>query len=128
VLAYWVTVPLTGACDTVRAASVKSNSNTIKRDVFGDVGIKSLPQVPNKSFSVFPNPNSGNFTLRFGSDFGKNVEINILSITGAQVWQGKFSSERQTLSLDLPDLINGVYLIQVKDNNIKYYKKMVISK
>jgi hypothetical protein len=66
--------------------------------------------------------------LRFGSDFGKNVEINILSITGAQVWQGKFSSERQTLSLDLPDLINGVYLIQVKDNNIKYYKKMVISK
>ena len=128
VLAYWVTVPLTGACDTVRAASIKTNSNTIRRDVFGDVGIKSLSQVPNKSFSVFPNPNSGNFTLRFGSDFGKNVEINILSITGAQVWQGKFSSERQTLSLDLPDLINGVYLIQVKDNNIKYYKKMVISK
>jgi hypothetical protein len=85
-------------------------------------------KAPNKSFSIIPNPNSGNFKLLFGSDFGKNVEINILSITGAHVWQGKFSSDRQTLSLDLPDLINGVYLIQVTDNNIKYYKKMVISK
>ncbi len=127
-LAYWVTVPLTGACDTVRAASIKSNSNTVRRDVFGDVGIKSIMKAPNKSFSIIPNPNRGNFKLLFGSDFGKNVEINILSITGTHVWQGKFSSDRQTLSLDLPDLINGVYLIQVTDNNIKYYKKMVISK
>jgi hypothetical protein len=128
VLAYWITVPLDDACDTLRAASIKSSSNIIRRDVFGgDVGFASASKGLT-SFDILPNPNNGNFVLHFKNNFKNQIDIQIISTVGSTVWSNAVSANKQQLNVELPELNQGVYLIQVTENNIKHYKKMIINK
>jgi hypothetical protein len=125
-LAYWITVPLDDACDTIRAASFKSRSNTVRRDnIFDGIERHSLSL---SSFEIIPNPNNGNFTLSIKNDFKNQIEIDIISVVGTKVWSSILTAGKQQLKVDLPELGEGVYLIQVTESNKKHYKKMVINK
>jgi hypothetical protein len=126
VLAYWITVPLDDACDTLRAANVKTNSNVVRRDVFAD-GIKQIASGLS-SFDILPNPNNGNFMLSLKNNFKNQIDIDIISILGSTVWSSKIPAGKQQLKVDLPELVQGVYLVQITENNKKHYKKMVINK
>ena len=56
------------------------------------------------------------------------IDIDIISILGSTVWSSKIPAGKQQLKVDLPELGQGVYLIQVTESNKKHYKKMVINK
>jgi len=123
-LAYWITVPLDDACDTIRAASIKSRSNIVRRDI---VGLEKISKGLN-SFDIIPNPNNGNFMLSIKNDFKNQIQIDIISVVGTTVWSSILPAGKQQLKVDLPELGQGVYLIQVTESNKKHYKKMVINK
>jgi hypothetical protein len=128
VLAYWITVPLNSNCDTSRAANANTSSNIIRRDVFGgDVGFKNV-STGLSSFDIIPNPNNGNFALSIKNDFKNQVEIDIISVVGSTVWNSILPVGKQQLKIDIPALDQGVYLIQLTENNKKHYKKMIINK
>lgn len=126
VLAYWVTVPLDDACDTLRAASIRTRSNIVKRDIIG--GFKEVTSAPGFIFDIIPNPNQGNFRLSFKNDFKSELSIDIYTSIGNTVWSSKYHAGKEALKIDLPELTQGVYLIQVTESNKKYYKKMIINK
>jgi hypothetical protein len=125
VLSYWITVPLNGACDTIRAANVKSLSNVIKRDIAG--GVKNL-LAGQSTFDIIPNPNNGAFILKIENDFRAPIEVNINTVLGASVWNNKIPAGKNMLTIDLPELPQGVYFVQLTENNKKQYKKMIINK
>jgi hypothetical protein len=126
VLAYWVTVPLDDACDTLRAASIRTRSNIVKRDL--PTKLKELSVPSSFAFDIIPNPNNGNFRLTFRNDFKNQIDVDIYSSMGNNVWNSKLLGGKENLKLDLPELTDGVYLIQVTENQRKYYKKMIINK
>jgi len=126
VYAYWITVPL-NVCDTSRAASAKTNSNIVRRDIITIPGMKPI----NKGLSIFdiiPNPNNGSFMLSLKHDFKNQISVDIISSMGTTVWSNTLPSGKEKLIVDLPQLNQGVYLIQVTENNKKQYKKMIVNK
>jgi hypothetical protein len=127
VRAYWVTVPLDDICDTSRAAIGNSSSNIIRRDALTIDGVKNFSKGISK-IDINPNPNNGSFTLSLMNDFKNQVEIEIISVIGNSVWSSKLPAGKDKLKVELPDLQEGVYLIQLTENNKKHYKKMVINK
>jgi hypothetical protein len=78
-----------------------------------------------KSFSVYPNPTEGKFTIEF-NDSQKSIAIRILSILGEEVQNKRFQNTNNIqLELNQP---NGVYILEVSDEQknkavLKFIKK-----
>lgn len=70
--------------------------------------------------SLYPNPASD--FIKINTD--KDVEVKIYSINGALVKQGKTVNK----TLDVSDLSNGNYIIQIDNNSNKQNLKLIISK
>jgi hypothetical protein len=60
--------------------------------------------------------------------FKNQIELDIISVVATTVWSSILPVGKQQLKVDLPELGQGVYLIQVTESNKKHYKKMVINK
>ncbi len=65
--------------------------------------------------TLYPNPNDGNYVLRFSNNIEKqNVEITIFDIKGKEVFKEvKYSQNGSQLDLS-HNLLNGTYLVKVK--------------
>jgi len=66
-----------------------------------------------KHYTIFPNPASDQINLSFPS-FLNNVNVKIISVTGQTVYQ-KANLSGDNLSLNVSDLANGIYIIQISD-------------
>jgi hypothetical protein len=66
--------------------------------------------------------------LSIKNDFKNQIQIDIISVVGTKVWSSILPAGKQQLKVDLPELGQGVYLIQVTESNKKHYKKVVINK
>lgn len=127
VFAYWITVPLE-TCDTSRAAIPKCRSNIVRNGGGLAFGIEDIKGFDFLNFDVLPNPNSGRFNLKLKTENKGQVTVEIINVVGTLVWTSNLSAEKNNLTIDLPNIEQGVYLIQVSEQNKKHYKKMVISK
>lgn len=79
------------------------------------VGINDI--IKNKSnVNVYPNPNNGNFTIKY--DFQNNATgiVNIMDIAGKLVASYPLLNTKNNLQINASELDNGVYLYQVVVN------------
>ncbi|MBQ6083469.1 MAG: T9SS type A sorting domain-containing protein, partial [Bacteroidales bacterium] len=78
-------------------------------------------------FKVYPNPTNGVITIEIGDNetFQKTslqaTEYTITNICGQIVMKGTISSE--TRQIDISNLENGMYFINVGDKSLKFVKK-----
>ncbi|WP_300565168.1 reprolysin-like metallopeptidase [Flavobacterium sp.] len=80
-----------------------------------------------QNFSLFPNPNNGNFTLKFNSASDNDIKIIVHDLRGRQVYEKSFSNEgnfNQNINLD--KVQSGVYLVSVLDGDQKIVKRIII--
>ena len=78
-------------------------------------------------FTLYPNPNNGNFTVQFNSDSTNDVNINIHDLRGRQVFAKSYQNNglfNQTMQLS--NVQSGVYLVTVQDGARKEVKKIVV--
>lgn len=127
VFAYWITVPLE-TCDTTRAASVKCRSNIVRNGGGLAFGLEDKIAADYLSFDILPNPNNGRFNLKMRNENKGQAKVQITNVIGNTVWTSNLSSGKSNLTIDLPNLEQGVYLIQVTENNKIHYQKMIINK
>ncbi len=80
------------------------------------------------SIKVYPNPNTGQFEIEFGSTLDVNSTITITDITGKtfQTFKGA-DVVNNKLPIDLSEVSAGVYLIQVTSNGNVANKKVTIT-
>ncbi|WP_179354307.1 S8 family serine peptidase [Winogradskyella vidalii] len=82
------------------------------------------------SLVVFPNPNKGEFTIRFDSDLNNNqdVKVDIYDIRGRSVYQNTFISDNvqfnQTINLN--DVASGVYIANISKGSTVTSHKIII--
>lgn len=80
-----------------------------------------------KDFSLYPNPNNGNFTLKFNSASSNDIKINVFDMRGRNVFEKSYSntgSFNQDINLDKVQA--GIYLVSISDGDLKTVKRIVV--
>ena len=80
-----------------------------------------------ENFSIYPNPNNGNFTIQFNSNSGNEIKVNVHDIRGREIFNKSYDNNgffNENLQLD--NVQSGVYLVTVEDGSRKEVKKIVI--
>jgi hypothetical protein len=96
------------------------NSATVSVAVSDCVGLNEMDM--NSDFSAFPNPNNGNFEIKFsGSNSGTLFIYNALS---ELVYQIEFENE-ETVKIHLRSMANGIYYLKVNTSGHSLNKKII---
>ncbi|MGB1204918.1 MAG: T9SS type A sorting domain-containing protein [Chitinophagales bacterium] len=112
---YVVRVVLNGSCETT--------IGSYKAPYF------SNPSDEQASISLYPNPNNGSFTLAMQHSENGKLDINIYDVVGKQIYSIKAQKETTDFArnIQLPDIRQGVYFVEIGLNEQeKYIKKVVI--
>lgn len=110
-----------GLCSSI-IASKKTNDQL---DFENELNIENdeISKSTNKAI-LYPNPNSGIFTLYLRTDSGK-INYNIYDIKGNVIHSG--STDQAELDINLPNLPTGVYIVKLNGDNhnetIKFIKQ-----
>ena len=80
-----------------------------------------------ENFTIYPNPNNGNFNINFTSQSSNDIEVIVHDIRGRQVYNKSFSSNTVfNQNIQLNNVGSGIYIVTVKDGERKENKKIVI--
>ncbi len=65
---------------------------------------------------IYPNPNSGTFTLELTLEKEEQIEWKIFDLTGRQLKSGKLPGGAKQIrsSIEITDLVDGLYLVELR--------------
>lgn len=86
------------------------------------VGIEESNEGRSNSFSIYPNPGKGHFTLQFEQSNEQRF-IRLLDLQGREIWNKTYAGGIITLQVDGPQ---GIYLLEVLDSRGNRKVKKVI--
>lgn len=78
-------------------------------------------------FTIYPNPNNGEFRIKLNSVSNNTIEVIVLDLRGRSIYNKSFgtsSSFEETINLG--NIQSGMYLVNVTDGNKRSTKKVVI--
>jgi Secretion system C-terminal sorting domain len=103
---------------------VEVDSNGCEHPFCAPVSVPQAPEVKEGTLSVYPNPNTGSFTIRLSAAANEPTAVVISSITGAAVQQFAGTTNKDTeVALHMPP---GMYLISVTTASGRWVQKMVV--
>lgn len=79
----------------------------------------------NNSFSLYPNPTSGNVTIHFNNRSSLPNEIILCNSSGQRVWYKK--TNENTIKLNVGHFPKGLYLVQVKSKTGTMFGKLIVN-
>ena len=71
-----------------------------------------------KYFSCYPNPAHNSLNLQFSDVLSENTTLNLYNMNGKQVMSKSLPAGSSEASLDIHDIIGGVYILEIKNNAI----------
>lgn len=79
---------------------------------------------------ISPNPNNGQFTIHLQAPAGKNLRIEILNLIGTKLFTHEIvtASGKNTQQVNLPELTDGVYFLNINCPGKTITKKLIIRK
>lgn len=117
---------VTGAvADTTYYIRVSSYGTTASGN-FGicvvDAGLNALAEGKSNLFEIYPNPSNGLFTINFKD--AQKREVKVFSALGSLIYKESLVDKMNTFNLN--HLVNGVYLVEIEEDGLKYNQKIVI--
>ena len=80
-----------------------------------------------QDFSLYPNPNGGNFTVKFTSNNSDDVLVAIFDMRGRQIYKNQFSNTGNfNENIDLNTIQAGVYLVSITNGDTKLVKRIIV--
>ena len=77
------------------------------------------------TLNIFPNPSNGNITVKFENSTSKNISIKVINLLGEVVYLTN-SYLNESTTIDLSNLANGFYHIQINCDGKIATKKIII--
>src|SRR4030095_10298326 len=97
-----------------------------------EIPLRELPQFSsdesNASISVFPNPSTGTFTIKFINNDAGIAEIYVTDLTGRLLKQKTATYQNKEMVFDARNLSNGIYMLRVDYNGKSETLKLNIYK
>lgn len=89
-------------------------------------GIDELAaQIP---FDVYPNPNNGQFNIRFNGKNIKAEQIQVLDISGKSIAFTRQSQSADLIDIRLQDPGSGIYFVRILTRDGNYTRKIVLTR
>lgn len=114
---YWKIVPYNAGCNGAVSDTFSFTTGEV-------AGINDSVLA---NFSLFPNPNNGNFTVKFNSVTGREIKMAVYDIRGRQLLNKAVTNTgliEETLSIG--GVGAGVYLVNIQDGDSVITKKIII--
>lgn len=87
----------------------------------------SVDEFSADSFSLFPNPNSGTFTIKLKSFSGKDIQVHVYDVRGRSIFKNSYNNTSDiTQEINLNNVQSGMYLVNVSDGDKQVTKKIII--
>jgi len=106
-----------------------NNCSAVSAPLFFDcpIGVDDLPELEN-SLAVYPNPNSGIFTLAFELSQSSDVRLSVADILGQQVYQNTLTdfSGFYKENIRIEQANTGLYIMQIQVGSHVSYKKFLV--
>lgn len=81
-----------------------------------------------ENFTIYPNPNKGNFVVQFDSASGNNVKIGVHDLRGRLVFENSYQNTGTfNQSIQLNNVQSGIYMVTVQDGERKEVKKIIVN-
>ncbi|MCK8480945.1 T9SS type A sorting domain-containing protein [Psychroserpens algicola] len=87
----------------------------------------SVSDFSSDEFSIFPNPNKGEFTILLNSSSTEDINIDVFDIRGRQIFSNSYvntSEFREVVNLN--SVQSGMYLVTVSDGLKKTTRKIIV--
>ncbi len=102
-----------GVYDVTLIVTNTFGTDTLTMTEYIDVLPVGIDEQASNVMRVYPNPNNGSFKLNNVS--GEELRMTVSSLVGKTVYEASLTPGEH--SFNLSDLSNGMYIIQVRDNN-----------
>ncbi|WP_313804782.1 reprolysin-like metallopeptidase [Flavobacterium sp.] len=80
-----------------------------------------------ENFTIYPNPNNGNFNVQFNSVSGNEIKIGVHDMRGRLVFENSYQNTGAiNQNVQLNNVQSGIYIVTVQDGEHKEVKKIVI--
>jgi hypothetical protein len=78
--------------------------------------------------TIYPNPNSGSFTIRFGNKVFGNIKVTIYNIQGKIIFSRQLSniSKNYALPIQMDNAKKGVYKLLIENGNERFQQSILI--
>jgi photosystem II stability/assembly factor-like uncharacterized protein len=103
---------------------VGESGTILKTTNGGGVGIKE--NTIEKQISIFPNPASDMVTFNIDNRNNENLTLSVYNVMGALVRSEKLKQNQHQLNVG--DLDNGVYMVEIKSKGWIGYQKLIIQR
>ncbi|RLD55680.1 MAG: hypothetical protein DRJ05_12575 [Bacteroidetes bacterium] len=97
----------------------ETNTNSLKN------GKSVILKNDEKSFSIYPNPSPGHFTLHFEDGESTGFEVEIIDMMGNVVYKRENMKAGNT-AIDIRDKPKGIYFVKVLVDGKVYTEKVVV--
>jgi subtilisin-like proprotein convertase family protein len=79
------------------------------------------------NFSVYPNPNKGNFTVQFSNSENQDVQVTVFDIRGRIILENNYLGQANfNEEIQLNNAEKGVYLVKVSNGKWTEVKKVIV--
>lgn len=86
-----------------------------------------VEELTSASINVFPNPNNGVFNVTMDEVFTTEVNVTVRDLTGRIIYQETVANQNN-LSIELADVTNGVYLLELSNDVARVSSRIVVRK
>ena len=89
-------------------------------------GIDDVSYVQNSDFKIYPNPANNNVTV-YSKTINDEAVIKIFDVIGNELKSEQNNQNQKTsYTINVSDLANGIYILNVSTNNNSFSQKLII--
>jgi hypothetical protein len=107
-------------------ATMRSTVSTSDGQVYYNLTTSVKDNTDNFEFTVFPNPNNGQFEINYSQNSIYKTEVKVLDVLGKVVYQTELSQAHTTINLS--NQAEGIYYIVMSNSTYQVTKKVIITK
>lgn len=87
----------------------------------------SVDEFDASNFTIFPNPNHGEFTIKLSSSSNSNIKVEVYDVRGRSIFNNVYDNTSEfNQTINLNTVQSGMYLVKVSDGERQTTKKIIV--